>query len=140
MSAPDDLTLWIFAFVLLVLVLGGAGAAASGRAVALAWRPFARVPLYMFAMTGAVGFLHYALFGLPAISASAVAGAVAEVRGAPSQAVRDLAVAFAYPALCFVVLTGWAWLGHRVTRASQMARQYGFAIDRRGPLGWRLRA
>jgi hypothetical protein len=119
---------WAFAFVLLTVVLGGAAAVASGRAVAHAWRPFARVPAYMLALTGAVGFLHYALFGLSAVPAGEIIGALAGFAAAPGEALARLGTALAYPALLFATLTGFAFFGHRMTRVRQMQRQYGFRL------------
>ena len=118
----DTTTIVVFVFV--TVVLGGAAALASGRAVAQAWHSFARVPLYMLPLTGAVGFLHYALFGIPAIPAGAIALAVA------GGDVAALARAFAVPAMIFVILTAFGYFGWRVTRAGQMARQYGFLSAR----------
>jgi hypothetical protein len=128
MVLSDTFGAWLFAFLLLAVVLGGAAAAASGRAVAHAWRPFARVPVYMLALTGAVGFLHYALFGLPAIPAGDIVDAVTDLATAPGNATARLGAALAYPALLFIVLTGFAFVGHRMTRTGQMARQYGFRL------------
>ncbi len=114
----DTTTLVVFVFV--TFVLGGAAAVASGRAVAHAWHGFGRVPLYMLPLTGAVGFLHYALFAVPAIPAGAIADAVAAAN------VAALARALAVAALIFVILCGFGFVGWRATRAGQMARQYGF--------------
>ena len=37
------------------------------------------------------------------------------------------------------ILMAFAYAGHRVTRAGQMARQYGWLYERAGPFAWRAR-
>ena len=90
----DPTTIVVFVFV--TFVLGGAAALASGRAVAQAWHSFARVPLYMLPLTGAVGFLHYALFGVSAIPAGAIGAAIADANIAALARWTDVAEAVAY--------------------------------------------
>src|SRR3954447_11977020 len=53
----------LWTFLLLTCVIGGAAAYATGRAIALTWRPFWQALAYMIPLTAAVRFLHYALFG-----------------------------------------------------------------------------
>ena len=103
-------TLWVF--LLLTVVMGGAAAFVSGRAIAQTWRPFWQVPVYMLILAGAVRFCHFALFQEPLL--------------APGSYLVDFLVAF------FA-----ASLGYRTVRARQMATQYGWLFQRRGPLGWR---
>ena len=102
----------LFTFILVTLLMGGLAAYASGKAIAQTWRPFWHVPLYMLIVALAVRFCHFALFE-------------EELFSQPSYIV-DFAVAFAA-----------ASLGYRVVRARQMAVQYGWMFQRRGPLGWR---
>ena len=135
---PDPETLLVFVFV--TFVLGGAAALAAGRAVARGWHTFARVPLYMLPLTGAVGFLHYALFGVSAIPAGAVADAIVQMFDSPGAGLVALARALSVAALIFVILCGFGYTAWRATRAGQMARQYGFAVRRHGFFGWRAAA
>ncbi len=58
----------LFTFVLLTLVLGGAGAWATGRAMAMTWRPLPMLAPYMVLLAAGVRFLHYALYGEPLLS------------------------------------------------------------------------
>ncbi|GAC1332195.1 MAG: hypothetical protein NVSMB26_11510 [Beijerinckiaceae bacterium] len=112
MSEPLVVNLWTF--LLLTCVIGGAAAIATGRAIAATWRPPWHALAYMIPLTGAVRFLHYALFGetlivlLPALLVLAILLLVA-------------AVAF------------------RITQARQMVRQYPFAYAPAGPLTWKAR-
>jgi hypothetical protein len=102
----------LWTFLLLTCVLGGAAAFATGRAIAWTWRPFWQALVYMIPLTGAVRFLHYALFG------------------------EDiLAVAPALSAL--VLLLAGAALAFRLMQTRQMVRQYPFAYTAAGPFAWR---
>jgi hypothetical protein len=92
-------TIWIF--LGLTCVLGGAAAYASGRALALTWRPFWMAPAYALALAAAVRFLHYALYEEPLVSAPLFAADAA-------------------------VLVAIAALGFRMTRARQMRERYGW--------------
>ncbi len=137
MALSGDQASWIFAFVLLVPCAGGAAAFASGRAVARAWRSFASLWPGLLALTGAVGFLHYALFGLSAIPAATIGEALTGFQHAPSQGLRALGASFSYSGAVLIVLTGFAYLGFRLARAAQMAGQYSFLFQRVGPFNWR---
>ena len=103
----------LFTFILITLLLGGAGAWATGRAIAKTWKPLATLAPYMFFLTAAVRFLHYALYGEPLLS----------------------------PAL-FISAYIWTMavgaLGYRAMRATQMATQYSWTYERSG-LNWRAR-
>jgi hypothetical protein len=88
-------------FVLVTVLLGGGAAWLSGRAVAQTWRPSWHVVAYMLILGLAVRFFHFALFDGTLVS--------------PHYYAVDTAVA---------ILIGLG--GFRVTRARQMARQYGF--------------
>jgi hypothetical protein len=96
-------------FILVTVVLGGGAAWLAGRAIALTWRPWWHVLLYMLILGAAVRFIHFALFG----------GTLAS----PHYYAVDSAIA---------ILIGLA--GYRLTRARQMAVQYGFRDRRDGEI------
>ena len=102
-------------FAVLTLLLGGAGAFAAGRAVASTWKPAVQVPVYALGLAAAVRFLHFALFE------------------------EDLASVH-YLLTTFAILAAIAFLGFRRMRVSQMVRQYSWAFQRSGLLGWRKTA
>lgn len=101
-------------FVLVTLLMGGGAAFMSGRAIAGTWRPWWQVPAYMLLLAGAARFLHYSLFGGTLIS--------------PHYYAVDLF-------FCLV----FGFLGYRMTRAAQMATQYGWLYGRAGFLRWARR-
>jgi hypothetical protein len=105
----------LWTFLLLTCVLGGAAAFATGRAIALTWRPFWQALAYMVPLTAAVRFLHYALFGEDIL---AVGPAV----------------------LAFVILLAIAAAAFRMVQVRQMVRQYPFAFTAASPFAWRARA
>jgi hypothetical protein len=88
-------------FLLVTVVLGGGAAWQAGRAIAQTWRPWWQGMLYMFVLGAAVRFIHFALFDGTLLSLAAYG-------------------------LDTVVAIGFAATGFRITRASQMAHQYGF--------------
>jgi hypothetical protein len=100
--------------VLMVTGIIGGGAALAGRAIALTWRPYWYVLAYMVLLGAAVRFLHFALF----------------------QA-HLFAVASWLTDTLYVMAV--ASIAYRVTRTSQMARQYPWLYERTGPLTWRER-
>jgi hypothetical protein len=104
----------LWTFLLLTCVLGAAAALATGRAIALTWRPFWQALAYMIPLTAAVRFLHYALFG------------------------EDI-LAIGPALLALVILLAIATLAFRMVQARQMVRQYPFAYSAAGPLAWRRR-
>jgi hypothetical protein len=101
-------------FLLVTVVLGGGAAWLSGRAIAATWRPWWHIVAYMLILGFAVRFIHYALFGGTLIS--------------PHYYLVDTAICLAL-----------GFLGFRVTRAGQMATQYGFLNVRTGLLSWARR-
>jgi hypothetical protein len=109
----DDGPYGLFTLVLLTLVLGGAGAWATGRAMAMTWRPLPMLAPYMVVLAAGVRFLHFALYGETLLS----------------------------PTL-FIVAYIWTMavgaLGYRYKRAQQMATQYSWAYEREG-LNWRAK-
>lgn len=98
-------------FVLVTLCLGGAAAWATGRAIAMTWRPRWHIVAYVMLLAAVARFLQFALFGQPLLSA------------------QNLAIDAA-------VLLAISLLSQRVTRARQMVRQYPWAFTRRGRFGW----
>lgn len=105
-------TIWQILFV--TGILGGGAAALSGRAIALTWRPYWHVIVYMLLLGCAVRFIHFALFE-------------AHLLSWPSYLVDTL---------YFVALGS---LSFRLTRAGQMVRQYPWLYERVSLLAWRQR-
>lgn len=105
-------TIWQILFV--TGILGGGAAALSGRAIALTWRPYWHVVVYMLLLGAAVRFVHFALFE-------------ADLLSLPSYLVDTL------------YFVGLGSLSFRLTRAGQMVRQYPWLYERAGPLGWHER-
>ena len=91
----------LLSFLILTCVIGGGMAFATGGAVAQGWKTMAHLVFYVFLLTLADRFLHYALFEGTLLS--------------PLHFVVD-----------FAILLGFAWLGFTLRRAAQMKRQYGF--------------
>jgi hypothetical protein len=92
-------------FLLVTIVLGGGAAVLAGRTIAQTWRPWWHIVLYMLILGVAVRFIHFALFSGTLLS--------------PHYYAVDTAIA---------IMAGL--LGYRLTRARQMAMQYGFCIRR----------
>ena len=101
-------------FLLVTVILGGGAAWLSGRAIAATWRPWWHIVTYMLILGFAVRFIHHALFGGTLMS--------------PHYYLVDTAI-------CLV----FGFLGFRVTRAAQMATQYGFLNVRTGAVSWARR-
>jgi hypothetical protein len=97
-----------FVFLLVSIILGGGAAFLSGRAIALTWRPSWQVAAYML---GVVRFFHMALFEGHLLSLHYY--------------VVDTAVCLLF-----------GFWGYRITRAGQMAEQYGWLYSRAGMLNW----
>lgn len=104
-----EVTFWEFLFV--TVVLAGAAAFLTGRANARTWADDVSLVIYMVLLAAATRFIHFALFRGTLLS--------------PWYYVVDL-----------IVLLVIAFIGKRVTRASQMARQYGFEYERRNAFVW----
>jgi hypothetical protein len=105
---PNALGVFLFA----TLVIGGGGGFLTGRALAQTWRPVWQLPASALLLTLWVRFLHHAMFAEPFLP------------------LGNLAVDY-------VVVLATCALGYRLTRARQIATQYGFAFERSGLLGWR---
>jgi len=104
----------IIVFVFATLLLGGAASWATGRGVALTWKPLWQLIFYMGLMTIAVRFIHYALFHEPFLTPQNVA-------------------------VDFLVLSAVAWLGYRQTRSRQLQAQYPWLYERTGLVSWQRR-
>ena len=91
----------VLTFLFVSGALGGGAGWLSGRAIALTWRPRWAVAPAALALGLAIRFIHYALFGATLLSLQYY--------------IVDTAIAALF-----------AFAGYQVTRASQMARQYGF--------------
>ncbi len=105
----------IIDFLLVTVFLGGGAAYLVGRAIALAWVPRRMLVIYTALLSGAVRFIHYALF-------------------------HGTLLSLQYYVVDLVVLAVLAALGYRITRAGQMTSQYGWLYQRVGPLAWRRRS
>ncbi len=101
-------------FLVLTVVIGGGAAWLAARGLALTWRPFWRVAAYMVLLAGAVRFFHYALFDGRLLS-------------------------LYYYLVTYLVLLAIAGLAYRLTRTTQMVRQYPWLYHRSGPFSWRSR-
>ncbi len=104
----------IIDFLLVTVFLGGGAAYLVGRAMASTWAPKPLLVLYTALLTAAVRFIHYALF-------------------------HGTLLSWHYFVVDIVILGVLAALGYRITRAGQMASQYGWLYRRVGPLSWRRR-
>lgn len=103
---------WVF--VLVTLVLGGAAALAAGRAVADGWGDVRFVVLYAALLGLAARFIQYSLFNQPLLSL-------------PSYLIDT------------AILLALAFLGYRMRRATQMARQYPWLYDKTTPVSCRTK-
>ena len=107
-----NLDLWevsLFEFVRVTVILGGGAAWLTGRATAHTWSPWWKLVLYVVLLTLALRFIHFALF-----------------EGTFFLPPEAFDTALYYATVDFVVLMIAAAIGRKVTRARQMARQYGF--------------
>lgn len=101
-------------FLLVSLVLGGAAAWRTGQAVARGWGAYSHLLLYSLLLTGAVRFVHFALF-------------------------EDTLFSLQNFVVEFVLLLSIATLGFRFVRRRQMTIQYGWLFEADGPVAWRRR-
>ena len=99
-------------FLLVTVVLGGGAAALAGRAVALTWRPWWQVVVYMLMLGAAVRFIHFALFG----------GTLLSIH---------------YYAVDTLVCMAFGFAGFQAARARRMVAQYPWINEPDGPLRWR---
>jgi hypothetical protein len=99
-------------FVLITIVLGGGAAALAGRAIAVTWRPWWQVAVYMLILGAAVRFLHFALFGGTLLSLH-------------------------YYVIDSAICMALGFLGFRAARVAQMVAQYRWINEPNGWLRWR---
>ncbi|UYN97558.1 MAG: hypothetical protein KIT25_11720 [Enhydrobacter sp.] len=105
----------LFNVVLFNLVLIGPASFATGHAIAITWRHWAKLVFYTALLAGGgVRFLDYALAG----------GELWSVGGF---------------LLAWAVQFAIAALGYRLAKARQMVRQYPWLYRRKGLLGWEER-
>jgi hypothetical protein len=102
-------------FVLVTVILGGGAAALASRAIAVTWRPWWQIVLYMLILGAAVRFFHFALFGGTLLSLHYY--------------IVDTAICLAF-----------GFIGFRAARAAQMVGQYRWINQPNGPLRWRRRS
>lgn len=119
----EEATPWVF--LIMTVVIGGGTAYLTGRAVAKAWRPLWTLLAYVVLLTGALRFLHFALFE----------GAFLSLESA-----QQNMKALYFMTVDLVMLMIAAAIGWRVTRAGQMTTQYRWLYERTGPLSWKRRA
>jgi hypothetical protein len=113
------------AFIIVTVLLGGGAAFMTGRAVARAWKPFARAVFYVLLLGVAVRFMHWGLFQDATLESwRQMAGTLVS----PHYYLADTAI-----------LLIAAFLGYRLQYARQMATQYAWLYERSGPLSWRKR-
>ena len=108
----EEASAWLF--ILVTVVMGGWAAWMTGRAIALTWRPFWTLLLYLFILGAAVRFIHFALF-------------------------QGTLLSLHYYLVDAVVILAIGSLGYRYVRARQMTTQYHWLYERTGPLTWRER-
>ena len=99
-------------FLLVTVILGGGAAALAGRAVALTWRPWWQVVVYMLMLGAAVRFILVGGFG----------GTLLSIQCEAVDSLVCLAVGFA---------------GFQAARARRMVAQYPWINEPDGPLRWR---
>lgn len=102
----------LVAFIVVTLLLGGGAAYMTGRAQAITWKSVWMLLPYIFLLTFAVRFIHFALY-------------------------KGLLFSPYYYLVNFAILMVYALFAFRLTRARQMVKQYPFAYERNGLLGWR---
>jgi hypothetical protein len=99
---------------LLTGVIGGGAAWLTGSAIAQTWRPYWHALFYLALLGAAVRFFHFALLG-------------GDLLSVPSY-LADTLYFFLVGSLAF-----------RITRTTQMVRQYPWIYARVSPLSWRER-
>ena len=102
-------------FLLVTVVLGGGAAAPAGRAVALTWRPWWQVLVYMLMLGAAVRFIHFALFN----------GTLLSIH---------------YYTVDTLVCMAFGFAGFQAARARRMVAQYPWINEPEGVLRWRRKA
>ncbi|MBM6595964.1 DUF6867 family protein [Microvirga pudoricolor] len=106
----EEPSFWLFA--LITVIMGGWAAWMTGRAIAITWRPYWTLILYLLILGAAVRFIHHALFE----------GTLLSVH---------------YYAIDTIVMLIVGTLGFQYYRARQMTTQYRWMYERTGPFTWR---
>ena len=101
---------WVF--LCLTVIIGGGAAWLAGRALAMGWRPTWQIILYMSLLGLALRFFHFALF-------------------------EGTLLSLHYYITDTFILFVAAYLGYRLTRATQMVTQYAWEFERTSPFSWR---
>jgi hypothetical protein len=99
-------------FLLVTVILGDGAAALAGRAVALTWRPWWHLVVYMLMLGAGVRFIHFALFD----------GTLLSIH---------------YYAVDTMVCMAFGFAGFQAARARRMVTQYPWINEPDGPLRWR---
>ena len=108
----EEPSFWLFGLV--TVLMGGWAAWMTGRAIAITWRPYWILVIYLLLLAGAVRFIHYALFGGTLLSLH-------------------------YYTVDALVVLAIGSLGFRYYRARQMTTQYRWIYERTGLFSWRER-
>jgi hypothetical protein len=106
----EEPSVWLFLFV--TVIMGGWAAWMTGRAIAITWRAYWNLILYLLILGAAVRFIHFALFG----------GTLLSIH---------------YYVIDTIVILIIGTLGFRYYRARQMTSQYRWLYERTGPFGWK---
>ncbi len=106
-------------FFFLTVIIGGGAAWATGRALALKWRPFREVIVYSCLLGMADRFLHWGLF-----------------LDKPLDVYKGDIASIHYYAVDTAVLMAFASIAYRLTQTSQMAAQYPWLYRKTGPFTW----
>ncbi|MCD6073072.1 MAG: hypothetical protein K0S42_3588 [Microvirga sp.] len=106
----EEPSFWLF--LLITVIMGGWAAWMTGRAIALTWRPFWTLILYLFILGAAVRFIHFALF-------------------------EGTLLSIHYYAVDTIVLLIIGALGFQYRRARMMTTQYRWLYERTGLFSWR---
>ena len=102
-------------FLLVTIILGGGAAALAGRAIAVTWRPWWQVGVYVLILAAAVRFIHFALF-------------------------EGTLLSLHYYAVDSTICMAFGFIGFRTARTAQMVSQYRWINQPNGPLRWRRKA
>lgn len=111
---------WVFFF--LTVVVAGIAAWATGRAMALSWKPYWEMVCYVLLLGLADRFLHWGLF-----------------LDYPLDVYKGDLFSVHYYLVDTAVLLAFASLSYRLTRTRQMTTQYHWLYRRTGPLTWEKR-
>ena len=115
-----------WSFLIATLGLGGLAAFATGRALALAWRPFAHCLPAAALLAGVAAFLHYALFAEAVLPLARIAAAAHALPDDPAAGARTLWGLLRTYAAIFIILTDIAGGGFLRARARCLRERYGF--------------